>query len=74
MQQRARIICGEDRKNEQSEMTWVKRFIVFLVVGFALYYLVAYPESAANAVRFLAGGLARVFRSVLIFFQSLAGG
>lgn len=55
-------------------MTWVKRFIVFLVVGFALYYLVAYPESAANAVRFVAGGLARVFRSVLIFFQSLAGG
>jgi len=55
-------------------MTWVKRFIVFLVVGFALFYLIAYPESAANAVRAISGGLALVFRSILIFFQSLAAG
>jgi hypothetical protein len=49
-QQGIRIICGEDRQNEQSDMTWVKRFIIFLVVGFALFYLVAYPEAAGNAV------------------------
>ena len=54
-------------------MRWVKGFIVFLVVGFALFYLVAYPESAADAVRAVAGGLAIVLRSILIFFQSLAG-
>ena len=54
-------------------MTWVKRLIVFLVVGFFLFYLVAYPESAANAVRAVFGGLAVVFRSILVFFQSLAG-
>jgi hypothetical protein len=54
-------------------MTWVRGFIVFLVVGFALFYLVAYPEAAAHAVRAVAGGLAVVFRSILIFFQSLAG-
>jgi hypothetical protein len=54
-------------------MKWVKRFIVFLVVGFALYYLIAHPEAAANAVRAVAAGLAAVFRSILIFFQSLAG-
>ena len=54
-------------------MTWVKRFIVFLFVGFGLFYLVAYPEAAANAVRAVFGGLAVVFRSVLIFFQTLAG-
>jgi hypothetical protein len=53
-------------------MKWVKRFIVFLVVGFALFYLVAYPEAAANGVRAVAGGLAVVFRSILIFYQSLA--
>jgi hypothetical protein len=68
-----RIIFGEDRKNEQSDMTWVKRFIVFLVVGFFLFYMVAYPEAAANAVRAVLGGLAVVFRSVLVFFQTLAG-
>jgi hypothetical protein len=54
-------------------MRWVKAFIVFLVVGFALFYLIAYPEAAANAVRAVAGGIAIVLRSVLIFFQSLAG-
>ena len=55
-------------------MTWVKGFIVFLFVGFALFFLVAHPEAAANAVRAVAGGLAVVFRSILIFFQSLAAG
>jgi hypothetical protein len=54
-------------------MTWVKRFIVFLVVGFFLFYLVSQPVAAANAVRAVVGGLAVVFRSILIFFQSLAG-
>jgi hypothetical protein len=54
-------------------MTWVKRFIVFLVVGFFLFYMVAYPEAAANAVRAVFAGVAVVFRSVLIFFQTLAG-
>jgi hypothetical protein len=53
-------------------MKWVKRFLVFLVVGFALFYLIAYPEAAAEAVRAVAGGLAVVFRSILIFFQALA--
>ena len=54
-------------------MTWVKRFIVFLIVGFFLFYLVSQPVAAANAVRAVFGGLALVFRSILIFFQSLAG-
>jgi len=54
-------------------MTWVKRFIVFLVVGFALFYLIAYPQGAAAAVRTVFGGLAIVFRSILTFFESLAG-
>jgi hypothetical protein len=54
-------------------MTWVKRFIIFLVVGFFLFYLVSDPEAAANAVRGVINGLALVFRSILIFFQTLAG-
>jgi hypothetical protein len=55
-------------------MSWAKRIIVFLVVGFALFYLIAYPQSAANAVRVFFTGLGMVFRSILIFFQSLAAG
>jgi hypothetical protein len=53
-------------------MTWVKRFIVFLVVGFALFYLISQPQAAAHAVRAIFGALARVFQSIIIFFQSLA--
>jgi hypothetical protein len=54
-------------------MSWVKGFIVFLVVGFFLFYLVSQPVAAANAVRAVFGGLALVFRSILIFFQALLG-
>ncbi|MGH3340857.1 MAG: hypothetical protein ACRDPL_18775 [Propionibacteriaceae bacterium] len=53
-------------------MTWVKRFIVFLVVGFALFYMIAYPEAAANVIRAVLQAIAVVFRSILIFYQSLA--
>lgn len=73
MRQAVRIVCGEDRKDEKSDMTWFKRFIVFLVVGFFIFYLIAQPEAAANAVRAVFGALARVFRSIIVFFQSLAG-
>ena len=54
-------------------MTWVKRIIVFLVVAFALFYLIAQPQQAAEAVRAIFGALGRVFRSLITFFQSLAG-
>jgi hypothetical protein len=54
-------------------MVWVKRIIIFLIVGFALFYLIAQPEAAANAVQALFSALARVFRSIIVFFQSLSG-
>ena len=73
LRKRVRIVCGEDWKDESSSMRWVKRIIVFLVVAFFLFYLVAQPEAAANAVRALFDALARVFQSVIVFFQSLAG-
>ncbi|MFL6047450.1 MAG: hypothetical protein ACJ72M_20370 [Propionibacteriaceae bacterium] len=54
-------------------MRWVKGFIVFLVVGFFLFFLVSDPVAAADVVRTVFGGLALVFRSILIFFQALVG-
>lgn len=54
-------------------MKWIKRIIVILVVGFALFYLISNPEGAANAVQALFSALAKVFRSIIIFFQNLAG-
>ena len=53
-------------------MKWVKRIIVFLVVGFALFYLISQPQAAADAVRAVFEALARVFQSIIVFFQSLA--
>jgi hypothetical protein len=53
-------------------MTWFKRFIIFLVVGFFLFYLITNPVGAANAVSAVVRGFAMVFRSILIFFQTLA--
>jgi hypothetical protein len=73
MLQAARIVCGEDRKDESSDMVWVKRIIIFLFVGFLLFYLIAQPEAAADGVRAIFGALARVFRSIITFFQQLAG-
>ena len=32
-------------------MTWVKRILLVLVVGFFLFYLIQQPEGAAAAVR-----------------------
>ena len=56
-------------------MKWVKRFVIFLVVGFALFYLIAYPEAAANAVRTVINALAVVFaRSLSSFSLSLVSG
>jgi hypothetical protein len=53
-------------------MKWVKRIIVFLVVGFALFYLISNPEGAANGVSAIFQALARVFQSIITFFQALA--
>lgn len=46
----------------------VKKVVVFLVVGFALFYLVTRPEDAANAVRGFFGAFEALFR----FFTTLA--
>ena len=72
MRSRVRIVCRDDRKDEYSDMIWVKRIIVFLVVAFALFYLIANPQGAADAVRAIFGAIANVFRSIIVFFQSLA--
>lgn len=49
-------------------MSWIKKIITILVVGFALYYLVTRPEDAANAVR----GFFEAFGAIFRFFATLA--
>lgn len=49
-------------------MNWVKKILLFLVVAFALYYLVTRPEEAAAAVRSFFGA----FEALGTFFSNLA--
>jgi hypothetical protein len=55
-------------------MTWAKRILFVLVVGFLLFYLITQPESAAAAVRTVFDAVALAFQSVVRFFTSLAAG
>ena len=51
---------------------WAKRVIVFLIVGFFLFYLISQPVAAAGAVRTVFGAVALAFRSIVQFFSALA--
>lgn len=52
--------------------TWVKRIVLWLVVAFAVFYLVTDPEGSGDAVRGAWDGLGTAGSSVLSFFESLA--
>lgn len=49
---------------------WAKKVIVTLVVAFVLFFIVARPDDAAAAVRWVADA----GQSVVKFFQSIATG
>ena len=55
-------------------MSWVKRILVILVVGFFLFYLIQQPESAAAAVRTVFDAVGVAFQAIVRFFTSLAAG
>lgn len=65
--------CPGTPRNESSEMKFVKRVLLVLLVGFCLFYLIQQPEGAASAVRTVFGAVARAFNAILLFFSSLAG-
>jgi hypothetical protein len=53
-------------------MTWARRVIVFLVVGFLLFYIISQPVAAAGLVQTVFNAVAVVFRSIVQFFSALA--
>ena len=53
-------------------MAWIKKVLVFLLVGFVLFYLIPRPEGAA-AVRTVFDTVGSAFRAIVVFFNSLAG-
>lgn len=54
-------------------MSFAKRALLVLLVGFLLFYLITRPESAAGAVRTVLGAIGMAFQSIFTFFSSLAG-
>ena len=54
-------------------MSWVRKVVLVLLVGFVVFYLIQRPESAARAVRTVFGAIGGAFRAVVVFFSSLAG-
>ena len=53
-------------------MTWVRRVIAALIVGFFLFYLITQPVAAADAVTTVFGAVAKAFHALVVFFTSLA--
>ncbi len=49
-----------------------KKGITFLIIAFALFYLVTQPAGAADAVKTVAGGIGQVFDAILKFFNALS--
>ena len=50
----------------------VKKAVLWLVVAFAVYSVIATPETAADAVRAAGNGGQDVVRAVLEFFKALS--
>ena len=53
-------------------MPWLRKILLVLLVGFVLFYLIQRPESAAGAVRTVFAAVGAAFRSIVVFFNSLA--
>ncbi len=54
-------------------MPLVRKILLVPLVGFVLFYLIQRPESAAGAVQTVFGAIGAAFRSIVVFFNSLAG-
>jgi hypothetical protein len=49
-----------------------KKGITFLVIAFALFYLVTQPEGAATAVKVAISAVVTAFDAIIKFFNALA--
>lgn len=49
-----------------------KRSVVVLIIGFAAFYLLTQPESAANAIQGAFEAVVEAFHQIIRFFTALA--
>jgi hypothetical protein len=51
----------------------VKKTLFWLVIAFAVFYLISQPSGAAGAIKGAATGVEAAFNSIITFFSSLFG-
>lgn len=49
----------------------VKKILIWVVIAFAVFYLISQPSSAAGAIKGAAAGVETAFNSIITFFTSL---
>ena len=49
----------------------VKKTLFWLVIAFAVFYLISQPSSAAGAIKGAASGVGAAFTSIITFFTTL---
>lgn len=49
----------------------IKKTLIWLVIAFAVFYLISQPSSAAGAIKGAAVGVQAAFNSIITFFTSL---
>jgi hypothetical protein len=49
-----------------------KKGITFLIIAFALFYLVTQPAAAADAVKAVGDGIGATFKAIIAFFDALS--
>ncbi|WP_243061865.1 hypothetical protein [Humibacter sp. RRB41] len=54
-------------------MKIVRRVVMVLIIAFALFYIIARPQDAANAVQVAVGAVFAAGTAVMNFFTALAG-
>ena len=67
-----RIACGEERKDEWSDMwTWIKNILLFLVVAFFIFFIIFEPQKAGQFFEHVFEGIAYVAKALITMFKSI---
>ena len=68
-----RIACGEERKDEWSDMwTWFKNILLFLAAAFFLFFIIFYPVKAGEFIENVFEGIGFVFKQLTKMFNAIA--
>jgi hypothetical protein len=69
---RAECACALQPSEEDAVTDVARKAVYLLVIGFAVFYLVSQPESAADAVRGALSAVGDAMNAIIRFFNALA--